>query len=129
MYHARAFAGIFRVSLVTMAIVVAMYTPFAEERLFDRVVPFIAILKRRTLALRGSLLSPPLPQGTIIKVQTPSIKVEPSRTVEKLRVKIQPPVQPALSAVMIHRDDSVSYLAVVIVARNSSERCAKYRSS
>lgn len=75
MYHAEAFPEILRVSVATMAIVIAMYTP----RLFDR-VRNVPLSRWRTLALRGSLL-----QVTIIKVQIPSIKREPSDAGEKLQ--------------------------------------------
>lgn len=64
MYHAEAFPEIFQVSLVTMAIVISMYTP----RLFDR-ARNVPLSRWRTLALRGPLL-----QVTIIKALIPSIK-------------------------------------------------------
>lgn len=75
MYHAEAFAEIFRVSVETMAIVISMYMP----RFFDR-ARNIPLSRWRTLALRG-----PLFQVTIIKALIPSIKTEPSDAVEKFR--------------------------------------------
>jgi len=55
MHHAKAFAGILRVSTATMAIVASICIRLAWTRLFDRVrsQPFIAMLERRTLALKG----------------------------------------------------------------------------
>jgi len=59
MHHAKAFAGILRVSTATMAIVASMCIHLAWTRLFDRVRSrsFIAILEWRTLALKGYPIS------------------------------------------------------------------------
>lgn len=83
MYHAKAFSGIFpefQRDNGHCRLDVYASRGGSDSSIAPAHCPFIAILERRSLALRG-----PLPQGTIIKVQTPSIKAEPSRTVEEVR--------------------------------------------